>query len=87
MAAEEPTPAGGSAAAIGVAMASALIAKVARVSTDWPDARAVVAQADHLSRRIAPLAQSDAEYEEASPPSISRISSSPRSRTWRWARC
>ena len=66
MAAEEPTPAGGSAAAIGVAMASALIAKVARVSTDWPDARAVVAQADHLSRRIAPLAQSDAEaYEEA----------------------
>jgi formiminotetrahydrofolate cyclodeaminase len=66
MAAEEPTPAGGSAAAIGVAMASALIAKVARVSTDWPDARAVVAQADRLSRRIAPLAQSDAEaYEEA----------------------
>jgi len=66
MAAEDPTPAGGSAAAIGVAMASALIAKVARVSTDWPDAGAVVAQADHLRRRIAPLAQSDAEaYEEA----------------------
>ena len=66
MAAEEPAPAGGSAAAIGVAMASALIAKVARVSTDWPDARAVVAQADHLRGRIAPLAQSDAEaYEEA----------------------
>jgi formiminotetrahydrofolate cyclodeaminase len=66
MAAEEPTPAGGSAAAIAVAMASALIAKVAKVSTDWPDARAVVAQAERLSRRIAPLAQSDAEaYEEA----------------------
>jgi formiminotetrahydrofolate cyclodeaminase len=66
MAAEEPTPAGGSAAAIAVAMASALVAKVAKVSTDWADARAVVAQAERLSRRIAPLAQSDAEaYEEA----------------------
>jgi methenyltetrahydrofolate cyclohydrolase len=66
LAAEEPAPAGGSAAALGVAMAAALIAKVARVSTGWPDAPAVVAQADRLRRRTAPLAQSDAEaYEEA----------------------
>jgi methenyltetrahydrofolate cyclohydrolase len=66
MAAEEPTPAGGSAAAIAVAMASALIAKVAKVSPDWSEARAVVAQAERLSRRVAPLAQIDAEaYEEA----------------------
>jgi methenyltetrahydrofolate cyclohydrolase len=66
MAAEEPTPAGGSAAAIAVAMASALIAKVAKVSPDWSEARAVVAQAERLSQRVAPLAQIDAEaYEEA----------------------
>jgi formiminotetrahydrofolate cyclodeaminase len=64
--AEEPAPAGGSAAAIAVAMAAALIAKVAKVTAGWAEAPAVVAQAERLRRRIAPLAQSDAEaYEEA----------------------
>jgi methenyltetrahydrofolate cyclohydrolase len=66
LAAEEPPIAGGSAAALGVAMAAALLAKVAKVSTAWPEAGAVVAQAERLRRRTAPLAQSDAEaYEEA----------------------
>jgi formiminotetrahydrofolate cyclodeaminase len=66
LAAEEPAPAGGSVAALAVAMAAALITKVARASPDWPGAGAVVAQAERLRRRTAPLAQSDAEaYEEA----------------------
>jgi formiminotetrahydrofolate cyclodeaminase len=66
LAAEEPSPAGGSAAALGVAMGAALIAKVAKASTRWPEAGAVVAQAERLRRRTAPLAQSDADvYEEA----------------------
>jgi methenyltetrahydrofolate cyclohydrolase len=66
LAAEEPSPAGGSAAALGVAMGAALIAKVAKASTSWPEAGAVVAQAERLRRRTAPLAQSDADvYEEA----------------------
>ena len=66
LAAEAPSPAGGSAAALGVAMAAALLAKVAKASPDWPDARAVVAQAERLRQRTAPLAQSDADaYEEA----------------------
>lgn len=66
LAAEEAAPAGGSAAALAVAMAAALIAKVAKASPDWPEARAVVAQAERLRRRTAPLAQSDADvYEEA----------------------
>jgi methenyltetrahydrofolate cyclohydrolase len=66
LAAEDPAPAAGSVAALGVAMAAALLAKVAKVSTAWPEAPAVVAQADRLRLRTAPLAQSDAEaYEEA----------------------
>lgn len=66
LAAEEPAPAGGSVAALAVAMAAALTAKVAKASPDWPEAKAAVAQAERLRRRIAPLAQSDADaYEEA----------------------
>lgn len=66
LASEEPAPAAGSAAAIVVAMAAGLIAKTARVSTDWPEARSTLAQADRLRRRTAPLAQSDADaYLEA----------------------
>jgi methenyltetrahydrofolate cyclohydrolase len=66
VATDEPAPAGGSTAALAVAMAAALVAKVARVSSDWPEAGSAVAQAERLRKRIAPLAQSDAEaYEEA----------------------
>jgi formiminotetrahydrofolate cyclodeaminase len=66
LAAEEPSPAGGSTAALAVAMAAALLAKVARASAAWPAASSVVAQAERLRKRAAPLAQLDAEaYEEA----------------------
>ena len=66
LAAEDPAPAGGSAAALVVAMAAALIAKVAKASPSWKDAGAAVAQAERLRKRTAPLAQADADaYEEA----------------------
>jgi formiminotetrahydrofolate cyclodeaminase len=65
-ASREAAPAAGSAAAIVVAMAAGLIAKIARASPDWPEAQSVVAQADRLRKRTAPLAQSDADaYLEA----------------------
>jgi formiminotetrahydrofolate cyclodeaminase len=66
LAAEEPAPASGSAAALLVAMAAALIAKVARGSPDWLAAGAAVAQAEKLRKRTSSLAQADADaYEEA----------------------
>jgi formiminotetrahydrofolate cyclodeaminase len=66
LASDEPAPAGGSAAALAVAMSAGLSAMVARASTAWPEARAAVAQAERLRKRTAPLAQRDADaYEEA----------------------
>jgi methenyltetrahydrofolate cyclohydrolase len=66
VASEEPTPAGGSIAALAVSFSAALSAMIARASPDWKEARSVVAQADRLRKRTAPLAQLDAEaYEEA----------------------
>lgn len=66
LAAKDPAPGGGSAAAIVVTMAASLCAKVARGSPEWPEAGSVVAQAEQLRKRTAPLAQSDAEaYEDA----------------------
>jgi formiminotetrahydrofolate cyclodeaminase len=65
-ASEEPTPGAGSAAALVVAIAAGLCAMVARSSPEWAEARAAVAQAERLWRRVAPLAQADADaYEEA----------------------
>jgi formiminotetrahydrofolate cyclodeaminase len=62
----DPTPGGGSTAALAVAMSAALSSMVARASSDWPDAGAAIAQAEQLRKRTAPLAQRDAEvYEEA----------------------
>src|SRR5205085_1057233 len=54
---------GGSAAcAICVAMAAALVAMVARrAGGHWPDADAVVAQAESLRARVAPMAQGSAD--------------------------
>jgi methenyltetrahydrofolate cyclohydrolase len=44
------------------ALAAAMVAKAARVSQDgWPDAAGVVAQAESLRARAAPLAEQDAE--------------------------
>jgi formiminotetrahydrofolate cyclodeaminase len=66
LAAEEPAPAGGSAAALAVTMAAALIGKVARGSPSWLGRDSIVAQAERLRLRIAPLVQADADaYEEA----------------------
>jgi methenyltetrahydrofolate cyclohydrolase len=66
LASDEPAPAGGSCAALAVALGAGLVCKVARASTNWPDARAAIAQAEHLRSRTAPLAQSDADaYLEA----------------------
>lgn len=62
IASEVPTPAGGSAAAIAVAMGASLTAMCARNSrNDWSDARGATAQAETLRARIEPLAQADAE--------------------------
>ena len=66
LASDEPAPAGGSAAALAVAISAGLTAKVARASTAWPEARAAAAQAERLRRRAGPLAERDAQvYEEA----------------------
>jgi formiminotetrahydrofolate cyclodeaminase len=57
-----PAPAGGSAAAITVAMSAGLVAMVARASKKhWDEAGGVVGQAETLRARVAPLAQADAE--------------------------
>jgi methenyltetrahydrofolate cyclohydrolase len=66
IASEDPTPGGGSAAALAVAMSAGLSAMVARASSAWSEAGAAVAQAERLRKRAEPLAQRDAEaYEEA----------------------
>ena len=65
-ASRDAAPAAGSAAAIVVAIAAGLIGKIARASPDWLEAPGIVAQADRLRKRTAPLAQSDADaYLEA----------------------
>jgi formiminotetrahydrofolate cyclodeaminase len=59
-------PGAGSVAALVAAMAAALIAKAARVSQEgWPDAAGIVAQAESLRARAAPLAERDAEVYRA----------------------
>jgi formiminotetrahydrofolate cyclodeaminase len=65
--AAEPTARGGSAAALVVAIAARLVATAARSSRDdWDDAPGAVAQAEALRKRVAPLADADAEaYAEA----------------------
>jgi formiminotetrahydrofolate cyclodeaminase len=67
IASEVPSPAGGSAAAIAVALGAGLTAMCARNSREgWPEARGATAQAETLRARIEPLAQADAEaYEVA----------------------
>jgi methenyltetrahydrofolate cyclohydrolase len=56
-----PAPGGGAAAAITAAMAAAIVAMAGRLSSEWPEARGVVAQASSLRRRLAELAQTDAD--------------------------
>jgi methenyltetrahydrofolate cyclohydrolase len=55
------SPAGGSAAAMAVAMAAALVEKAAHHSPDWPGARGAIAQARAVRRRAEPLVERCAE--------------------------
>ena len=61
LAAADPVPGGGSAAALTGATAAALVAMTARLSPDWNEASGVAAQAIKLRGRLAGLAQVDAE--------------------------
>ena len=61
VASDEPVPAGGSVAAIVVAMAAGLVAKAARLSPQWPRAAEVLERAEALRALVAPLAQADAD--------------------------
>jgi methenyltetrahydrofolate cyclohydrolase len=57
---------GGSAAAVVVGIAAALVGMAARASSGWSEAAGAIVQADELRSRSAPLAQADAEvYAEA----------------------
>lgn len=57
----EPLPASGAAAALVGGMAAALVEKVARISVDWDEGRAVAAQARALRVRLTALATADVE--------------------------
>jgi methenyltetrahydrofolate cyclohydrolase len=61
LASGEPTPGGGAAAALAVALGAGLVAMAARFSAKrMPDASELAEQADALRARVAPLAQADA---------------------------
>jgi methenyltetrahydrofolate cyclohydrolase len=59
IASAEPAPAGGSVAAVAVAMAAGLVAMAARLAHEWPKAGEVVEQAEALRSRMATLALAD----------------------------
>jgi formiminotetrahydrofolate cyclodeaminase len=61
IASAEPGPAGGSVAALAVAMATGLVAMAARLTREWPQASAVVERAEILRTLVASLAVADAE--------------------------
>ena len=59
---DQPAPAGGAAAALGVALAASLCAMAARLSgRQLPEAAELAAEAGRLADTVAPLAQADAE--------------------------
>ena len=61
IASAEPAPAGGSVAAVAVAMAAGLVAMAARLAHEWPKAAEVVEQAEELRSRVSALALADEE--------------------------
>ncbi|MGZ4345689.1 MAG: cyclodeaminase/cyclohydrolase family protein [Gaiellaceae bacterium] len=61
IASAEPAPAGGSVAAVAVAMAAGLVAMAARLAHEWPKADEVAERADALRARMATLALADGE--------------------------
>jgi methenyltetrahydrofolate cyclohydrolase len=66
VASKEPAPGGGAVAAVTVAMAAGLVAMAARFAVDHlADATDVVSCAEVLRRRVAPLAQADADAYQA----------------------
>jgi formiminotetrahydrofolate cyclodeaminase len=77
LASESPAPAGGSAAAVGVAMAAALVEMGARRSPGWEDAIGVAAQARAIRRRVVPLVQADADAYVASLAALASIEDAP----------
>ncbi len=62
---DSPAPGAGAAAGLTVALAAALLAKVARLSPDWEDAAGAAAQARTLSLRALELADLDARAYDA----------------------
>jgi formiminotetrahydrofolate cyclodeaminase len=61
LASADSEPAGGSAAAVAVAIAAGLVAKAARLAHEWPQASEVVERAEALRSRLATLALADAD--------------------------
>ena len=59
IASAEPAPAGGSVAAVAVAMAAGLVAMAARLAHEWPKADEVVDRAEALRSRMTTLALAD----------------------------
>jgi formiminotetrahydrofolate cyclodeaminase len=59
IASAEPAPAGGSVAAVAVAMAAGLVAMAARLAHEWPQANEVVERAEVLRSQMATLALAD----------------------------
>ena len=59
IASAEPAPAGGSVAAVAVAMAAGLVAMAARLAHEWPKASEVAERAEALRSRMATLALAD----------------------------
>jgi len=59
IASAEPAPAGGSVAAVAVAMAAGLVAMAARLAHDWPKGGEVVERAEALRSRMTTLALAD----------------------------
>ena len=59
IASAEPAPAGGSVAAVAVAMAAGLVAMAARLAHEWPKASEVVERAEALRSSLATLALAD----------------------------
>jgi formiminotetrahydrofolate cyclodeaminase len=65
---------GGSAAAVVVGIAAALVGMAARASSEWKEAAGAIVQADKLRSRSAPLAQSDADVFAEARETLSRRS-------------
>ena len=57
---DSPAPGAGAAAGLTVALAAAVVAKVARLSPEWEDSAGAAAQARALCRRALELADADA---------------------------